>query len=74
MSFCFYCLLSCFVGLDLLILWIVLLNLSSVAALEKLNHLALNGSEEERSAASKILCGASLTRGWNIQVHLCLVV
>ncbi|KAJ1699134.1 hypothetical protein LUZ63_007646 [Rhynchospora breviuscula] len=39
----------------------------SVAELEKLNHLALNGSDEERSAASKILCGASLTCGWNIQ-------
>jgi len=44
----------------------------SIAELEKLYHIALNGSEEEKSAAAKILCGASLTYGWNIQVrHLC---
>ncbi|XP_072997248.1 mediator of RNA polymerase II transcription subunit 33A-like [Typha latifolia] len=42
---------------------------SSVAELEKLYHIALNGSEEEKSSASKILCGASLVRGWNIQEH-----
>ncbi|KAJ3688470.1 hypothetical protein LUZ61_017634 [Rhynchospora tenuis] len=36
--------------------------------LKKLAHLAFNGSENERLAAVKILGGASLTRGWNIQV------
>jgi hypothetical protein len=30
--------------------------------------IALKGSEEERPMASTILCGASLTRGWNFQV------
>lgn len=42
--------------------------LFSVAELDKLYHIALNGSEQEKSAAAKILCGASLVRGWNIQV------
>ncbi|KAB1224692.1 Mediator of RNA polymerase II transcription subunit 33A [Morella rubra] len=43
---------------------------SSLAEIEKLYKLALNGSEEEKSAAAKILCGASLSRGWNIQEHV----
>ncbi|XP_010278916.1 PREDICTED: mediator of RNA polymerase II transcription subunit 33A-like [Nelumbo nucifera] len=43
---------------------------SSLAEIEKLYHIAINGSEEERSAAAKILCGASLSRGWNIQEHV----
>lgn len=38
--------------------------------IEKLHQIALNGSEEEKSAAAKILCGASLSRGWNIQEHV----
>ena len=41
---------------------------SSLAEIEKLYYIALNGSEEEKSAAAKILCGASLSHGWNIQV------
>ncbi|KAK9153410.1 hypothetical protein Sjap_000890 [Stephania japonica] len=47
----------------------------SLAEIEKLYHIALHGSEEERSAAAMILCGSSFSRGWNIQVHLltCLV-
>jgi hypothetical protein len=40
----------------------------SVGELEKLYNIAANGSEEEKTAAAKILCGASLVRGWNIQV------
>ncbi|OAY41668.1 hypothetical protein MANES_09G120300v8 [Manihot esculenta] len=47
----------------------------SLAEIEKLYHIALDGSAEEKSAAAKILCGASLTRGWNIQEHVvCHVV
>ncbi|KAJ3688467.1 hypothetical protein LUZ61_017631 [Rhynchospora tenuis] len=42
----------------------------SITELKKLNHLALHGSDEERSASSKILCGASLDRGWCIQEHV----
>ncbi|KAK9125877.1 hypothetical protein Scep_014723 [Stephania cephalantha] len=42
----------------------------SLAEIEKLYHIALNGSEEERSAAAAILCGSSLSRGWNIQEHV----
>lgn len=41
---------------------------SSLAEIEKIYHIALNGSQGERVAAAKILCGASLSRGWNIQV------
>ncbi|XP_047069806.1 mediator of RNA polymerase II transcription subunit 33A-like [Lolium rigidum] len=47
---------------------------SSVAELDKLYHIALNGSEQEKSAAAKILCGASLVRGWNIQEHVVRMV
>ncbi|KAK4582106.1 hypothetical protein RGQ29_025323 [Quercus rubra] len=43
---------------------------SSLAEIEKLYYIALNGSEEEKSAAAKILCGASISRGWNIQEHV----
>ncbi|KAK2656195.1 hypothetical protein Ddye_009247 [Dipteronia dyeriana] len=43
---------------------------SSLAEVERLYHIALNGSAEEQSAAAKILCGASLSRGWNIQEHV----
>ncbi|GMN73393.1 hypothetical protein TIFTF001_056091 [Ficus carica] len=31
-------------------------------------QIALHGSEEEKTAAAKILCGASLRSGWNIQI------
>ncbi|KAJ0975421.1 hypothetical protein J5N97_017386 [Dioscorea zingiberensis] len=43
---------------------------SSPLELERLYNIALNGSEEEKSAAAKILCGASLISGWNIQEHV----
>ncbi|GLU17803.1 hypothetical protein SLE2022_341560 [Rubroshorea leprosula] len=43
---------------------------SSLAEIERLYLIALNGSLEERPAAAKILCGASLSRGWNIQEHV----
>ncbi|KAH9309638.1 hypothetical protein KI387_037549, partial [Taxus chinensis] len=42
---------------------------SSLADLEKVYQIAINGSEEERSAAASILCGASLVQGWNVQEH-----
>ncbi|XP_020108026.1 mediator of RNA polymerase II transcription subunit 33A-like isoform X2 [Ananas comosus] len=47
---------------------------SSVAELEKLYDIALNGSDEEKSAASRILCGASFVRGWHIQEHVVRIV
>ncbi|KAH7846475.1 hypothetical protein Vadar_014424 [Vaccinium darrowii] len=43
---------------------------SSFAEVEKVYYTALNGLEEEKSAAAKILCGASLSHGWNIQEHV----
>ncbi|XP_062108462.1 mediator of RNA polymerase II transcription subunit 33A [Humulus lupulus] len=42
---------------------------SSLAELEKVFEIAINGSEDERISAATILCGASLIRGWNIQEH-----
>ena len=41
---------------------------TSIAEIEKLYYIALSGSEVERPAAAKIICGASLSRGWYIQV------
>ena len=41
---------------------------SSLVEIEKLYYIALNGSEEDKSAAAKILCGAFVSHGWNIQV------
>ncbi|CAL9069941.1 unnamed protein product [Musa banksii] len=47
---------------------------SSLVELEKMYHIAVNGSEEEKLAAAKILCGASLVRGWNVQEHVVHIV
>ncbi|BBM97921.1 hypothetical protein MPTK1_1g09470 [Marchantia polymorpha subsp. ruderalis] len=41
----------------------------SLAELEKVFQTAISGPEEERAAAASILCGASLTRSWNVQEH-----
>lgn len=49
-----------------------LLDYFSLAELEKLQPFAVSGSDEEKLVASKILCGASLLRGWNIQVEFCV--
>ncbi|KAJ4807429.1 Mediator of RNA polymerase II transcription subunit 33A [Rhynchospora pubera] len=49
---------------------LMVIPVPSVIELKKLYHLALHGSEEERSAAPKILCGASLIQGWTIQEHV----
>ncbi|MED6194755.1 hypothetical protein PIB30_031508 [Stylosanthes scabra] len=43
---------------------------SSLAEIEKLYYIAINGSEVEKPAAAKILCGASLIHGWYIQEHV----
>ncbi|KAI3742728.1 hypothetical protein L1987_60422 [Smallanthus sonchifolius] len=42
---------------------------SSLAEIEKLYGIATGGSNAEKISAATILCGASLTRGWNIQEH-----
>lgn len=33
-------------------------------------EIAVKGSDDEKIAAATILCGASLIRGWNVQVNL----
>ncbi|XVF64981.1 hypothetical protein PTKIN_Ptkin09bG0210200 [Pterospermum kingtungense] len=42
---------------------------SSLAELEKIFEIAVNGSDDEKISAAVILCGASLLRGWNIQEY-----
>ncbi|KAL5701678.1 hypothetical protein ACHQM5_026990 [Ranunculus cassubicifolius] len=42
---------------------------SSLAELEKIYEIAVNGSNEEKISAATILCGASFIRGWNIQEY-----
>ncbi|XP_077232002.1 mediator of RNA polymerase II transcription subunit 33A-like isoform X2 [Tasmannia lanceolata] len=42
---------------------------SSLAELEKMFEIAINGSDDEKASAATILCGASLIRGWSIQEH-----
>ncbi|KAK4372483.1 hypothetical protein RND71_007867 [Anisodus tanguticus] len=41
---------------------------SSLAELEKIFEMVVKGGDDEKIAAATILCGASLVRGWNIQV------
>ncbi|XP_050382850.1 mediator of RNA polymerase II transcription subunit 33A-like [Argentina anserina] len=55
---------------DALINSLIMTPASSLEEIEKLYHIALNGSPEEKTAAAKILCGASLRSGWNIQEHV----
>lgn len=40
----------------------------SLAEIEKIYEIAVNGSDDEKISAANILCGASLIRGWSIQV------
>nr|XP_043635788.1 mediator of RNA polymerase II transcription subunit 33A-like [Erigeron canadensis] len=40
-----------------------------LAEIEKIYGIATSGSDDEKISAATILCGASLTRGWNIQEH-----
>ncbi|PIA39289.1 hypothetical protein AQUCO_02600026v1 [Aquilegia coerulea] len=42
---------------------------SSLAELEKIYDIAVNGSDDEKISAATILCGASFIRGWNIQEY-----
>ncbi|XP_040381743.1 mediator of RNA polymerase II transcription subunit 33A isoform X2 [Oryza brachyantha] len=42
---------------------------SSLAEVEKLFEVAVNGSDEDKVFAATILCGATLLRGWNFQEH-----
>ncbi|KAI3775212.1 hypothetical protein L1987_49781 [Smallanthus sonchifolius] len=42
---------------------------SSLAELEKVFEIAVNGSDDEKIAAATILCGESLIQGWNVQEH-----
>ncbi|GMY16614.1 mediator of RNA polymerase II transcription subunit 33B-like isoform X1 [Fagus crenata] len=47
---------------------------SSLAEIEKIYEIAVNGSDDEKTSAATILCGASLVRGWNVQEHTVLFI
>ncbi|CAN4101936.1 unnamed protein product [Withania somnifera] len=47
---------------------------SSLAEIEKIYDIAVNGPAEDKISAATILCGASLARGWNIQEHTVLFI
>ncbi|XP_059435722.1 mediator of RNA polymerase II transcription subunit 33B-like isoform X2 [Corylus avellana] len=47
---------------------------SSLAELEKIYEIAVNGSDDEKISAATVLCGASLVRGWSIQEHTILFI
>ncbi|KAL4588205.1 hypothetical protein LXL04_001087 [Taraxacum kok-saghyz] len=42
---------------------------SSLAEIEKIYGIATDASDADKISAATVLCGASLTRGWNIQEH-----
>ncbi|KAL3647903.1 hypothetical protein CASFOL_008871 [Castilleja foliolosa] len=48
---------------------------TSLAEIERVYEIAVTGTDDEKISAAKILCGASLSRGWNIQEHtVCLII
>nr|POE97226.1 mediator of rna polymerase ii transcription subunit 33a [Quercus suber] len=47
---------------------------SSLAEIEKIFEIAVNGSDDEKISAATILCGASLIRGWNVQEHVIIFI
>ncbi|XP_057549504.1 mediator of RNA polymerase II transcription subunit 33A-like isoform X2 [Amaranthus tricolor] len=42
---------------------------SSLAEVERMYEIAINGSDDEKISAATVLCGSSLLRGWNVQEH-----
>ncbi|KAI4324560.1 hypothetical protein MLD38_030039 [Melastoma candidum] len=49
---------------------LILTPATSYEEVEKVYNFTLNGKSDEKSAAAKILCGASLREGWYIQEHV----
>ncbi|KAL3647904.1 hypothetical protein CASFOL_008872 [Castilleja foliolosa] len=41
---------------------------TSLAEIERVYEIAVTGTDDEKISAATILCGASLSRGWNIQI------
>ena len=44
--------------------------IGSLAEVERMYEIAINGSDDEKISAATVLCGSSLLRGWNVQVWL----
>lgn len=42
----------------------------SLAEIERMYEIAVSGTNDEKISAATIFCGASLCRGWDIQVKL----
>ncbi|XP_073292189.1 mediator of RNA polymerase II transcription subunit 33A-like isoform X1 [Primulina huaijiensis] len=42
---------------------------TSLVELERLYEIAVSSSDDQKISAAKIFCGASLSRGWNVQEH-----
>lgn len=47
---------------------------SSLAEIEKIYEIAINGLDNEKIFAATILCGTSLVRSWSIQEHIVLFI
>ncbi|XP_051141663.1 mediator of RNA polymerase II transcription subunit 33B-like [Andrographis paniculata] len=47
---------------------------TSFAEIEKLYEIAVSGTDDEKISAATVFCGASLSRGWNIQEHTGLLI
>ncbi|XP_019106358.1 mediator of RNA polymerase II transcription subunit 33A isoform X2 [Beta vulgaris subsp. vulgaris] len=47
---------------------------SSLAEVEKIYEIAVGGSDDEKICAATVLCGSSVTRGWNVQEHTVLFI
>lgn len=47
---------------------------SSLAEIEKIYEIAINGMDNEKIYAATILCGASLIRSWSVQEHIVLFI
>ncbi|KZV32401.1 mediator of RNA polymerase II transcription subunit 33A-like [Dorcoceras hygrometricum] len=47
---------------------------TSLVEIERLYEIALSSTDDEKISAATIFCGASLSRGWNIQEHTALFI
>ncbi|XP_073066110.1 mediator of RNA polymerase II transcription subunit 33A-like isoform X1 [Primulina eburnea] len=53
---------------------LVLTPATSLVEIERLYEIAISSTDDEKISAATIFCGASLSRGWNIQEHTALFI